>query len=208
LIHEGGDTAPFKGYTPWGAEYPFPAAVCISVNDEIVHGIPNERVLHEGDIVGLDCGLTHNGLITDSAITVPVGEVSQEVAVLIEKTKEALKLGIKAARGGNRIGDISAAIESVAIKMKYGNIRELGGHGVGHEVHEEPYVPNWGKKGTGPILKPGMVLALEPMFTLGSGEVVMMPDGYTVVTEDGSWSAHFEHTILITEGDAEILTIA
>lgn len=207
LIAEGGDTAPFKGYTPYGAEYPFPGAICISVNDEIVHGIPGDRVLKEGDVVGLDCGLAHHGLITDSAVSVPVGEVDEEVRILLEKTKEALMAGIRAATCGNRIGDISAAIEAVAKKMNYGNVKELGGHGVGHAVHEEPYVPNWGKAGTGPILKPGMVLALEPMFTLGGSDIMLMPDGYTVVTEDGSYAAHFEHTIVITEGAAEIITI-
>lgn len=207
LIAEGGDTAPFKGYTPYGAEYPFPGAICISVNDEIVHGIPGDRVLKDGDVVGLDCGLAHHGLITDSAVSVAVGEVDEEVRILLEKTKEALMAGIRAATCGNRIGDISAAIEAVAKKMNYGNVKELGGHGVGHAVHEEPYVPNWGKAGTGPILKPGMVLALEPMFTLGGSDIMLMPDGYTVVTEDGSYAAHFEHTIVITEGAAEIITI-
>jgi methionyl aminopeptidase len=132
--------------------------------------------------------------------------VKPEVLKLLEKTKEALWAGIKAAKGGARIGDIGSAIEAVANKEKYGIVRELGGHGVGHAVHEEPYVPNYGKKGTGPILKPGMVLAIEPMFNLGKDDVRLMPDGYTVVTKDGSLSAHFEHTILITEGDAEVLT--
>lgn len=206
LILTGGDTLPFKNYVPHGAEYPYPSCICISVNDEIVHGIPGERVLKEGDIVGLDLGLSHHCLITDSAVSIAVGEVEPEVAKLLEKTKEALWAGIKAAKGGARIGDIGAAIEAVANKERYGIVRELGGHGVGHAVHEEPYVPNYGKKGTGPILKPGMVLALEPMFNLGKDDVRLMPDGYTVITEDGSWSAHFEHTILITDGDAEVLT--
>jgi methionyl aminopeptidase len=206
LIREGGDELPFKGYVPHGAGYPYPACICISVNDEIVHGIPGDRILQEGDIVGLDLGLSHQGLITDSAVSVAVGEVKPEVLKLLEKTKEALWAGIKAAKGGARIGDIGSAIEAVANKEKYGIVRELGGHGVGHAVHEEPYVPNYGKKGTGPILKPGMVLAIEPMFNLGKDDVRLMPDGYTVVTKDGSLSAHFEHTILITEGDAEVLT--
>lgn len=206
LITEGGDELPFKNYVPYGAEYPYPACICISVNDEIVHGIPGERILKEGDIVGLDLGLSHRGRITDSAVSVAVGEVRPEVKKLLEKTKEALWAGIRAAKGGARIGDIGAAIEAVANKEGYGIVRELGGHGVGHAVHEEPYIPNYGKKGTGPILKPGMVLALEPMFNLGKDDVRLLPDGYTIVTEDGSWSAHFEHTILITEGDAEVLT--
>ena len=206
LILEGGDELPFKNYTPYGAGYPYPSCICVSVNDEVVHGIPSERVLREGDIVGIDLGLSHYGLITDSAVSVAVGEVKPEVAKLLEKTREALWTGIRAAKGGARIGDIGAAIEAVAKKEGYGIVRELGGHGVGHAVHEEPYVPNYGKKGTGPILKPGMVLALEPMFNLGKDDVRLMPDGYTVVTEDGSLSAHFEHTILITDRDAEVLT--
>jgi len=206
LVTEKGDDLPFKNYTPYGASYPYPAGLCISVNDEIVHGIPGDRVLVDGDIVGLDFGVTHGGLITDSAVTVPVGEVSPEVAKLLEHTKEALWAGIRAAKGGKRIGDISSAIEAIGKKHGYGIVRELGGHGVGHAVHEEPYVPNFGKSGTGPILKPGMVLALEPMFTLGKGAIRLMPDGYTIITEDGSLSAHFEHTIVITTGDPEIVT--
>lgn len=207
LIREGGDIPPFKGYTPHGARRPFPASLCVSVNDEIVHGIPGERVIEEGDIVSIDLGVTHQGLITDSALSVVVGDAPKEVRKLVERTHEALMLGIKAARGGARIGDIGAAIEAVAHAEGYGVVRELGGHGVGHAVHEEPYVPNYGKKGTGPVLKPGMVLALEPMFTLGREDVRLMPDGYTIITEDGSLSAHWEHTILITDGAPEILTL-
>ena len=207
LIREDGDIPSFLGYTPHGARYPFPASLCISVNDEVVHGIPSDRILEVGDIVSLDLGVTHEGMISDSAITVPVGKISPEEEKLLKKTEEALLAGIRAAKGGARIGDISAAIESIGIKEGYGIVRELGGHGVGHEVHEDPYVPNYGARGTGPMLKPGMVLALEPMFNLGSDDVRIMPDGYTIVTDDGARSAHFEHTILITEGDAEILTV-
>jgi len=206
LIRKGGDLPPFKGYTPHGATHPFPASLCVSLNDEIVHGIPGPRVIKEGDLVSLDLGLTHKGMITDMAVTVAVGTVSPELKKLLWKTEESLLAGIAAAKGGGRIGDISAAIEAVGRKEKYGIIEELGGHGVGHKVHEDPYVPNFGRKGTGPILKPGMVLALEPMFTLGSRHVRVLPDGYTIVSEDGSLSAHFEHTILITDGEAEILT--
>lgn len=206
LIRAGGDVPPFLNYTPRGAGHPYPASLCVSVNDEIVHGIPGDRILREGDIVGLDLGVSHEGLITDSAITVPVGKVSDEAQKLIRKTEEALLAGIAAARGGAHIGDISAAIEAVGRREKYGIVEEMGGHGVGHAVHEDPHVPNFGKKGTGPILKPGMVLAIEPMFNLGSRHIRLMPDGYTIVTEDGALSAHFEHTILITEGDAEVLT--
>ncbi len=206
LIREGGDIPPFKDYVPYGAKYPYPACICVSANDEIVHGIPGERILKEGDIVGLDLGLSHNGMITDAAVSVPVGKVDARLTRLLDKTKEALWAGIRAAKGGKRIGDIGAAIESVADREGFGIVRELGGHGVGHHVHEEPYVPNYGKRGTGPILKPGMVLALEPMFNLGRDTVRMMPDGYTIITEDGSYSAHFEHTIIITEGEPEVVT--
>jgi methionyl aminopeptidase len=207
LIRAGGDTPPFLNYTPHGARKPFPASLCVSLNDEIVHGIPSEsRVIKEGDIVSIDLGLTHKGMVTDAALTVAVGEVPDDVMLLLKETERSLYEGIKAARGGARIGDIGAAIEHVAYKHNYGVVRELGGHGVGHAVHEEPYVPNYGRKGTGPILKPGMVLALEPMFMLGEEEVRLMPDGYTVITKDGSLSAHFEHTIVITEGGPEIVT--
>lgn len=206
LILEAGNTPPFKNYQPYGADFPFPASLCVSVNDEIVHGIPGKRVLREGDIVGLDLGVAHKGMITDSAITVAVGEVNKDITRLMKRTKEALEAGIKAAKGGATIGDIGAAIEKVARKEKYGVIQELAGHGVGYHVHEDPYVPNHGKKGTGLKLVPGMVLALEPMFTLGERYIETQEDGYTICTTDGSYSAHFEHTILITEGEAEVLT--
>ncbi len=206
LIREGGDTPPFLNYTPHGARHPFPASLCVSINDEIVHGIPSERVIKEGDLVSIDLGVTHKGMITDAALTVFVGEVPEELKILIAETERSLYAGIKAAHGGGHIGDIGAAIERVAHGHGYGIVRELGGHGVGHAVHEEPYVPNYGKKGTGPILKPGMVLAIEPMFMLGKEDIRIMPDGYTIVTDDGSLSAHFEHTIVITEKGSEILT--
>jgi methionyl aminopeptidase len=207
LIRESGDEPPFLNYTPYGARSPFPASLCVSINDEIVHGIPaKDRIIKDGDVVSIDLGLSHKGMITDSALTVAVGSVPDEVAMLISETEHSLYKGIEAARGGAKIGDIGAAVEAVANKNGYGIVRELGGHGVGHAVHEDPYVPNYGKKGTGPLLKAGMVLALEPMFMLGKDEVRVMPDGYTIVTKDGSLAAHFEHTILITENTAEILT--
>lgn len=206
LIRETGDTPPFLGYQPHGARKPFPASLCVSVNDEIVHGIPSGRVIEDGDIVSIDLGLTHKGMITDAALTIPVGNVPREVLQLIEETRRGLDEGIRAMRVGGRIGDIGAAIERVAHKHGYGIVRELGGHGVGHAVHEDPYVPNYGSKGSGPLLKAGMVLALEPMFMLGKEEVRLMPDGYTIVTEDGSLSAHFEHTVAITDGGIEVLT--
>lgn len=207
LIREGGDEPPFLNYTPRGAGRPFPASLCVSLNDEIVHGIPSEeRIVNEGDVVSIDLGLAHKGLITDAALTIPVGEVPPEVSTLLAETARALDLGIRAIRPGGHIGDISAAIEQVAIAHGYGVVRELGGHGVGHKVHEDPYVPNYGKKGTGPILKEGMVLALEPMFLLGGDAVRFLPDGYTVASADGSISAHFEHTIVVTGTGALVLT--
>mgnify|MGYP003393276755 CR=1 FL=1 len=206
LIKQGGDTPAFLDYQPAGASYPYPATVCISVNDEIVHGIPSDRVLEEGDIVGLDIGLSHNGLIVDMARTVAVGKVSKEIQKLLKDTKAALAAGIKAAKPGARVGDISAAIENIGKKEGYGIVRDLGGHGVGHAVHELPFVPNYGKAGTGPKLEEGMVLALEPMFNLGGDDVTLDADDYTYRTEDGSYSAHFEHTIVITSKGAEIVT--
>jgi len=209
MITEGGDEPALLNYMPYGAKRPYPAALCVSVNDEIVHGIPNEtdKILKEGDIVGLDLGLTHRGLITDATLTVAVGNVSSEVQELLEVTKKALAAGVKAAKGGKRIGDIGNAIARVAASKGYGVVEELAGHGVGYDVHEEPYVPNFGTAGSGPILKPGMVLAIEPMFNLGSKKIKLDKDGYTYRTADGSYSAHFEHTVVITKGGAEILTI-
>ncbi|MDO8521087.1 MAG: type I methionyl aminopeptidase [bacterium] len=207
LIRDGGDEPPFLNYTPRGATTPFPASLCVSLNEEIVHGIPSaSRIIKEGDVVSIDLGLTHKGMITDAALTVVVGTVAPEVAKLIKETERSLYEGIKAVRAGGHIGDIGFAIERVAKEHGYGIVRELGGHGVGHRVHEDPYVPNYGKKGTGPILKEGMVLALEPMFLLGKEDIRVMPDGYTVVSKDGSISAHFEHTIVVTENGAEIVT--
>ncbi len=208
LIEDRGDLAAFLNYTPRGAKRPYPAALCVSVNNEIVHGIPNEKpkILQEGDVVSLDLGLVHKKLITDSAITVAVGKIKKEDKKLLEDCKEALFLGIKEAVAGNHVGDISHAIEAVAKKNGYGICQGLSGHGVGYSVHEDPFVPNEGKRGSGEKLKPGMVLAIEPMFCLGKGEVVLDKDGYTYKTADGSNSAHFEHTVVITDGDPIILT--
>ena len=208
LIREGGDVPAFLNYQPYGADFPYPATLCISVNDEVVHGLPKQdRQLEEGDIVGLDLGLIRNGLVVDSAVTVSVGKTDAIADTLMNATKQGLSAGIKAAVAGKRIGDIGHAIESVAKKNKFVVVEELGGHGVGHKVHEEPYIPNYGTPGKGQLLKPGMVLALEPIFNEGSPEVFLDKDGYTYKTKDGKRSAHFEHTILITEGDPEILTI-
>lgn len=208
LIKEGGDKPAFLHYTPRGAKRAYPAALCVSVNNEIVHGIPNEDpiILQEGDVVSLDLGLVHNGLITDSAVTVAVGNVDEKNRKLLEHCKEALYLGIKAARGGAHIGDIGHAIESFVRPLGYGMPEGLAGHGVGYKVHEDPYVPNEGRRGTGELLRPGMVLAIEPMLTLGTDRIVLAKDGYTYKTADGSNSAQFEHTIAITDGDPIILT--
>lgn len=208
LIEEGGDVAAFLDYTPEGAPRPYPATLCVSINDEVVHGIPNEipTVLREGDIVSLDLGLIHKGLIVDSAVTVPVGRVDANAKKLIDTTRKSLEKGISAARGGASVGDIGAAISGFVKPHGYGIPVELGGHGVGLKVHEKPYIPNQGTKGKGDKLKRGMVIAIEPMLNEGSGAVRMDNDDYTIRTADGSRSAHFEHTILITEGAAEILT--
>jgi methionyl aminopeptidase len=208
LIVEGGDTPAFLDYQPQGASRPFPASLCVSVNDEVVHGIPNEheKILKEGDIVTLDLGLVHKGLITDAAITVGVGKISKTLEELITVTEKALTAGIKAAKGGKRVGDVGMAIERLALAHKYGVVEELSGHGVGYHVHEDPFVPNYGVAGTGEPLTPGMVIAIEPMFNLGSRHVILDSDGYTYRTKDGKPSAHFEHTVLITKGEPEILT--
>lgn len=208
LIIEGGDVPAFLNYTPKGAKRAYPATLCVSVNDEIVHGIPNEnpRELKEGDIVGLDFGLIHKSFVTDSAVTVPVGNISNDIKKLLNTTKEALARGISAARAGGNVGDIGYAIESF-VDGRYGIIKELGGHGVGKKVHEDPYIPNFGAKGTGEKLKEGMVIAIEPMLNMGSAKITLDADGYTFRTADGKESAHFEHTILIKDGDAEILTL-
>lgn len=203
-----GDKPAFLNYTPYGADRPYPAALCVSVNDEIVHGIPNEKkkILKEGDIVSLDAGLIHKGLYTDSAITVPVGKISKEDLKLIDATKKALDAGIFAAGPGKRVGEISFAIESVAKKSGFSLAEGLAGHGVGYSVHEDPYVPNSGKKTSGPILKEGMVIAIEPMLNRGGAKIIQDDDGHTYKTADGGKSAHFEHTVVITENGVEILT--
>lgn len=210
LIDEAGCTASFLGYQPYDAKRPYPASLCVSINEEIVHGIPNEdnaRILFEGDIVSLDLGLTYQGFITDSAITVPVGKIDEKSATLIKATKEALDRGISAMRLRGHIGDIGAAILEVAQKYGFGVVEGLSGHGVGYSVHEEPFVPNKAKRGEGPELKQGLVIAIEPMFSLGSREIKRLSDGYTYITRDKSLSAHFEHTVAVGyDGKVEILT--
>jgi len=185
----------------------FPNASCISINDEVVHGIPRDRLLKDGDVIGIDVGLWYKGLCTDSATTVAVGNVSPEVKRLLSITQKALTAGIKAVKPFQRVGTISYAVQRVADEAELGIIRSLTGHGVGHEVHEDPSVPNYGRPTDGIMLRPGMVLAIEPMFSLGSGSIVTDIDGWTIRTQDGSFSAQFEHTIIITSRGAEIITI-
>ena len=207
LIRKTGARPAFLGYRGSAADGPeYPAALCLSVNDRVVHCAPGGNVLNEGDIVSIDIGVEYKGLYTDSAVTVPVGEIGGEARKLLEFTKKALYAGIAQTRVGNTIGDVAHAIQSVGEKAGLGVIRELVGHGVGHAVHEKPDVPNYGKPGTLDKLKQGMVLAIEPMFTLGDGRVVFENDGWTVSTRDGSLAAHFEHTVAITEKGAEVLT--
>ncbi len=206
LIREGGDEPAFLGYIPDGAHYPYPATLCTSVNDEIVHGIPRaDHVLKEGDIIGIDLVLRHKGFFVDMAMTVPVGTVDEAARVLIDTTKRALDEAISVVGPEGRVGDIGNAIGKF-VGSRYGIIRELGGHGVGRHVHEEPYIPNFTQKSPGARFRPGMVIAIEPMLNEGTRGILLDPDGYTFKTADGKRSAHFEHTILITEGGHEVLT--
>jgi methionyl aminopeptidase len=186
----------------------FPDVICISVNDEIVHGIPKNNPFNEGDVVKLDLTVGHKGMIVDSAITVIAGTAANnQVKHLIEGTKKSLDAGIAAIKGsGTRVGDIAAAVQKVLDQYKLGIIRDLVGHGVGYDIHEAPNIPNYGSAGTGPILSAGMTIAIEPMATLGDWQINIAKDGWTIVTRDGSLGAHFEHTVLITENGAEILT--
>lgn len=182
-------------------------SICLSVNDEVVHGIPGPRVLQDGDILSLDLGTTLEGYVSDSAVTIPIGEVSDEAKQLMRVTQECLMLGIAQMQAGNRIGDIGHAVQQHAERHGYGVVRQLVGHGVGTKLHEEPQVPNYGTAGTGTQLRPGLVLALEPMITQGTYEVETQADGWTVVTADGKLSAHFEHTIVVTNEGPKILTL-
>lgn len=201
-IRSSGAIPAFKGYRG------FPASLCVSVNDQIVHGIPSDLVINEGDIVSLDLGAIVDGLYGDAAITIAVGSVPQDVRKLLEVTEGCLMAGIKAVQPGNRIGDIGAAIqESVEQQGSYGIVREYVGHGIGRSLHEEPPVPNYGTSGRGPLLRPGMALAIEPMVNLGTHRTRLLEDQWTVVTQDGSLSAHFEHTVAVTEEGPELLTV-
>jgi methionyl aminopeptidase len=196
------------GYKPEGANYPFPAVLCVSVNEEIVHGIPREEnVLVAGDIVTLDLGLSYDGYFVDSAVTVPVGDISEEDKTLLKATKEALDASIAVAHGGMKTGDVGAAVEKVARAYKFSVVEDLGGHAVGAAVHEQPYIANEGKAGKGETLPVGMVIALEPMFSAGSPRIVLdSEDEWTYRTRDGSRAAHFEHTLILTQDGCEVVT--
>ena len=206
IITEGGDIPASLNYKPEGASSAYPASICISVNNEVVHGIPSKtKIIKEGDIVSLDLLIKHKGYFADHAVTVGVGKISKRDQKLLDDTKEALEVGIWAAVGGATVGDVGNAIENF-VNRKYGIVRELAGHGVGVKIHEDPYIPNYGKKGKGQKLIPGMTVAIEPMLNLGKDDIITASDDWTIKTADGSRSAHFEHTILITEGEPEILT--
>jgi methionyl aminopeptidase len=208
LILEAGCTPAFLNYKPEGASRQYPASLITSINSEVVHGIPGDRVLKEGDSIALDLGLNYEGVFLDHAITVPVGKIASKDAQLLSITKSALDEGIAAIVPGATVGDIGHAVESFVKPYKLGIVRGLSGHGVGRAIHEDPYVPNYGKPGKGAKLQPGMVIAIEPMITRGSEDIMEMKDGYTLKTTDNSRSAHFEHTVLIKEdGYPEVLTI-
>ena len=208
LVREGGDQPAHLGYTPSGAKRPFPAVLCISINDEIVHGIPNEdpKILKEGDIISLDLSIIHKGFFTDSAVTVPVGKIDKESMKLLEVTQEALRTGIASARPGRHIGDIGFAISSVVEASGFSLAQDLVGHGVGYKLHEDPYVPNVGRRGEGEKLRVGMVIAIEPMVNIGKPGIKVLKDGYTIATKDGSRSAHFEVTLAVGKDGPIVLT--
>ena len=200
FIIKNGASPSFKGYDG------YPGSICTSINDEVVHGIPSNRKLKEGDIISIDIGACYMGYHGDSAWTYPVGKISKELEDLLKHTEESLFAGLSAIKEGARIGDIGYNVESVAKKYNLGVVKELVGHGVGTDVHEDPDVPNYGRKGTGPVLKKGMVIAVEPMLNLGSADVAILDDDWTIVTMDSSPSAHFEHTVVVTSDGYQILT--
>ncbi len=199
-IRDNGGTPGFLGL------YDYPNTLITSVNEQVVHGIPTKRPLQDGDVVGVDCGVLMNGYYGDHAYTFAVGEISEDVKKLLKVTKESLYLGIEQAKTGNRIGDISFAIQSYTESHGYGVVRELVGHGLGKKMHEAPEVPNYGKRGKGPKLKDGIVIAIEPMINMGTRRVVQLDDGWTIVTADRKPSAHFEHDVAIVDGKPEILS--
>ena len=204
-IRDHGAVPTFLGFpNPHGG--PFPASICTSVNDAVVHGVPNDTPLEDGDIVSVDCGTLLNGFNGDSCYTFCVGEVTEEVKALLQTTKESLYKGIEAALPGKRIGDIGASVQEHCTKAGYGVVREFIGHGIGRNMHEDPQVPNYVRRGNGPMIKNGLCIAIEPMITMGDPAVYMMPDRWTIKTRDGKVAAHFEHTIAIHNGKFDILS--
>jgi methionyl aminopeptidase len=201
LIVGAGAYPTFKGY------HGYPRSICASINDEVVHGIPSKRKLREGDIVGIDCGATYMGYVGDAAVTVPVGNVSEPVRQLLDATRKSLYRAIEKCRVGNRLGDVCNAVQTCVEPLGYSIVKNYCGHGVGRAMHEEPQVPNYGKPGTGPVLREGLVIAIEPMINLGHEDVKVLSDGWTVITMDGQPSAHFEHTVAITREGPQILTL-
>ena len=206
FIRDNGAIPTFKGFpNPYGG--PFPASICTSVNDVVVHGVPNEQtVLQEGDIISVDCGTLLNGFCGDSCYTFCVGEIDEEKKKLLRTTKEALYKGIDIAMAGHHVGDIGSTVQEHCEAQGYGIVRELTGHGIGHEMHEDPQVPNYGRRGNGTMLKAGMCIAIEPMITMGKRDIWLDTDKWTIRTRDGKPAAHFEHTIAIRKGKAEILS--
>jgi methionyl aminopeptidase len=200
IAEKRGAKPAFKGY------HGYPYALCISINEVVVHGMPSDRVLEEGDIVGLDFGVYYQGFFGDATITLPVGKVSEKALRLMRVTEQSLYAGIEQARDGNRLGDISAAVQLTVENAGYSVVRDFVGHGIGKNLHEEPQIPNFGKKGRGIELKRGMVLAIEPMVNAGEYKVKILSDGWTVITDDGSLSAHFEHSVAITDNGPDILS--
>jgi methionyl aminopeptidase len=200
FIRDNGATPAFKGYGG------FPNTLCTSINDEVVHGIPSGYILKEGDIISVDCGVILNGWYGDSAYTFPVGEIKEEVRRLLEYTRASLEEGVKEAIAGNRIGDISFAVQTKAESGGYSVVRELVGHGIGKKLHEQPEIPNYGKQGTGPKMEKGLVICIEPMINAGKKETLQMKDGWTIKTADGKPSAHFEYAVAVDKGKADVLT--
>jgi methionyl aminopeptidase len=204
VIRKHGGKPAFKNYP---GPYPYPATLCISINEELVHGIPGRRKLRSGDVVSVDCGTILDGFVGDSAFSIGVGEINPQAIRLLEVTEKALEIGISQMRAGNRTGDVSAAIQRFVESHGYHVPREYTGHGVGRHMHEAPQVPNFGQPGRGPLLRPGMTIALEPMVLMGTHKTRVMPDQWTVIAADGSLTAHFEHSVAITEGDPLVLTL-
>lgn len=200
MIRDAGAIPTFKGYGG------FPASICTSINEQVVHGIPGKRRLEEGDIIGIDCGATYRGYVADAAVTVPVGKVGEEINRLLAVTRESLYAAIEKCHIGNRLGDVCNAVQSYVEPLGYSVVRNYCGHGIGRAMHEEPQVPNYGQPGTGKGLKEGWVIAIEPMINLGNCDVRVLDDGWTVVTVDGLPSAHFEHTVAVTENGPDVLT--